>query len=216
MNFENLQKKATKGHLVGWKSSNVLIHIFHCIVRFWTWRGIVFQIWASWIIWLHALSYVNCRLLATQSAKMRITVFQKSDRYWRIFIESIQVVLVLVWSMERHANECGCYRIARKYFWHHHTYQYVSDFDDFSTIRKRRKSAFKWYKNHQNPIGIDIFCDVKSFSAHSVASAFISMVVLWYDLVTLFSNIFLDSLCSIDTTGRRKFVSMLLQQFTIL
>ena len=38
----------------------------------------------------------------------------------------------------------------------HNQYQYFSDFDDFSTIRKRLQSAFEWYENHQNPRNIDI------------------------------------------------------------
>ena len=34
-------------------------------------------------------------------------------------------------------------------------HQYLSDFYDFGTIRKRLKRASKWYQNHKNPIHID-------------------------------------------------------------
>ena len=39
--------------------------------------------------------------------------------------------------------------------------KYLSDFDDFSTIRKPIRSAFEWYQNHQNPTNIGTFVRYK-------------------------------------------------------
>ena len=33
--------------------------------------------------------------------------------------------------------------------------EYFTDYDDFSTIRKRFESAFEWNQNHDNPKIID-------------------------------------------------------------
>ena len=44
------------------------------------------------------------------------------------------------------------HRMRTKYFLCHDSYQYVLDFYDFRTIRKRLKCASKWYINHRIPV----------------------------------------------------------------
>ena len=46
----------------------------------------------------------------------------------------------------------------------HEVGQYLLDFDDFSAVEKPSTSASQRYQNHQNPIHIDPFHQVNTYS----------------------------------------------------
>ena len=71
------------------------------------------------------------------------------------------------------------------------TYRYILRHQKYwFVIRCHRHSMpcghLEWYKNHKNPRCIDILDGVKNICAHSVAPAFVSMMVLGQNIVTWF------------------------------
>ena len=50
-------------------------------------------------------------------------------------------------------------------------------FNDFGAISKRLKGAFKWHKNHKNPIRIDDVEGVKLINRHSTDLSFDGFVI---------------------------------------
>ena len=71
-----------------------------------------------------------------------------------------------------------------KKFLSYYKYQYIADFDEFSTVWKPFSSAFDWCKNHQNPVYIDthnilvvktFYCWLKIKENQSLFWAFMSL-----------------------------------------